>query len=179
MRERVASRCTGFTLIELLVVVTIIGVLASIAVPNFMGAVTRARVAKAFTEMRGIGNILEMYHVDHNTYPETSTDLTQGGAYVASLAHDPFNIEGTRSGASGALGTNGYGYYVGEGTSAWLLVSNAPDREADVTSSWINWSNHMVGQLGGWEGARQAYGYRWYDPGSGLSSTGDIGISGP
>ena len=179
MSEKVDSSRAGFTLIELLVVVTIIGVLAGIAVPNFMGAITRARVAKAFSEMRGLGNIMEMYHIDNGTYPTTSADLTAGGVYVAVLPRDPFNENGARTEASGALGTDGYGYFVGEGASAWLIVSNAPDGQVDVTSSGINWSQQMVGQLGGWEGADQAYGYHWYDPGSGLSSSGDIGVSGP
>lgn len=60
----------GFTLIELLIVVAIIAVLAAIAVPNFLEAQTRAKVARMEAEMQTIATALESYHVDHNRYPK-------------------------------------------------------------------------------------------------------------
>jgi prepilin-type N-terminal cleavage/methylation domain-containing protein len=59
----------GFTLIELLIVVAIIGILAAIAVPNFMNARTRAMVARVYGDIRAIGNALEVYALDNNEYP--------------------------------------------------------------------------------------------------------------
>ena len=58
----------GFTLIELLIVVAIIGILAAIAIPNFLNAQVRAKVAKVKSEMNTISTALESYYVDHNTY---------------------------------------------------------------------------------------------------------------
>jgi prepilin-type N-terminal cleavage/methylation domain-containing protein len=59
----------AFTLIELLIVVAIIAILAAIAVPNFMEAQTRSKVARAVSDMRTITTALESYAVDHKKYP--------------------------------------------------------------------------------------------------------------
>ncbi len=59
------SRTTAFTLIELLIVVAIIGILAAIAVPNFLNAQMRAKVSKATADLRSIRTALEMYTTDH------------------------------------------------------------------------------------------------------------------
>lgn len=63
------KRALGFTLIELLIVVAIIAILAAIAMPNFLEAQVRAKVAKARSDMRTIATALETYHVDNNNYP--------------------------------------------------------------------------------------------------------------
>ncbi len=58
----------GFTLIELLIVVAIIGILAAIAVPNFLNAQTRAKIAKIEGDFRSLATALESYHLDQNGY---------------------------------------------------------------------------------------------------------------
>lgn len=58
----------GFTLIELLIVVAIIAILAAIAVPNFLEAQTRAKVARAKADMRSLATGIETYQMDSNYY---------------------------------------------------------------------------------------------------------------
>lgn len=59
----------AFTLIELLIVVAIIAILAAIAVPNFLEAQTRAKVARVQADMRTIHTAIETYRVDNNRVP--------------------------------------------------------------------------------------------------------------
>lgn len=65
----------GFTLIELLVVVVIIGILASVALPSFVGAQDKARNSTVQSNMNTVKIALEMYATDYNgTYPEPGND---------------------------------------------------------------------------------------------------------
>ena len=59
----------AFTLIELLIVVAIIAILAAIAVPNFLEAQIRSKVARTQSDMRTMTVAVESYHVDFNQYP--------------------------------------------------------------------------------------------------------------
>ena len=57
-------RKSGFTLIELLIVVAIIGILAAIAVPNFLNAQIRAKVSRSYADMRSTLTGIEQLRLD-------------------------------------------------------------------------------------------------------------------
>ncbi len=59
---------TGFTLIELLVVVLIMGILTSIAVPQYQLVVEKSRVAEALINLRAIRNAQEEYYLANGVY---------------------------------------------------------------------------------------------------------------
>lgn len=91
----------GFTLIELLIVVAIIAVLAAIAIPNFLAAQMRSKVARVQADLRTAATALESYEVDNDIYPyydnPLDTDyqhlshyLTTPVAYLSSLPQDVF-----------------------------------------------------------------------------------------
>ncbi len=102
------TKSKAFTLIELLIVVAIIGILAAIAVPNFLQAQIRAKVAKAVSNMRSVETGLEMYYLDKGSYPRWAwdgwgnpdlhytgfRDLTTPVSYVSSTAAfiNPFKV---------------------------------------------------------------------------------------
>lgn len=59
----------GFTLIELLVVITIIGILASIALPNYIRAKNKAKEVQVKSSVHNVQTAVERYAVDNGDYP--------------------------------------------------------------------------------------------------------------
>jgi len=65
----------GFTLIELMVVVVIIGILAAIAIPNFVKVIDRAKVASLKSNMHTLQTTIEALSIDHmGRYPNSGVD---------------------------------------------------------------------------------------------------------
>ncbi len=83
-------------MIELLIVVAIIGILAAIAVPNFMNARTRSNIARVRADQKSISLALDLYHMDNNAYLITLSGasefyhLTTPTPYLASVPVDVF-----------------------------------------------------------------------------------------
>jgi len=72
LSERMAGRVKGdrgFTLIELMIVVAIIGILAAIAIPNFLNYQRRARTSEARTNLGGIRTSQVAFFAERNCYP--------------------------------------------------------------------------------------------------------------
>ena len=58
----------GFTLIELMIVVAIIGILAAIAIPNFLRYQAKSKQTEAKTNLGAIGTNAEAYRAESDTY---------------------------------------------------------------------------------------------------------------
>lgn len=95
----------AFTLIELLIVVAIIGILAAIAVPNFLNAQMRAKVSRVVSDMKALSVAEEQYRIDRGQYTWDGDCGTDGGeyksyrplttpiAYIAMIPVDAFNAK--------------------------------------------------------------------------------------
>ena len=83
--KKVTRRILGFTLVELIVVVIIIGVLASIAVPQYLKAVERAKRGKAFAYLSFIRDAEQMYRAEKDTY---TTSMDELRSHLESLTED-------------------------------------------------------------------------------------------
>jgi len=183
-------RRKGFTLIELLIVVAIIGVLAGIAIPNFLSARTKAKVSRSFADMRNVANGLEMAYLDTTTYPDDPLKVINAiSGYVSSVPGDPFNTAGTArtAGATNtdAIANKSYGYSA-SGNTSWLLLSNGPDNDQDIVAGDLDeWgaAYRLSGNIGGDEPVKTTAGNDPYGTdewaATTTDTTGDIGRGGP
>lgn len=85
----------GFTLIELLVVMTIIAVLAGLALVSYQGARKTARDGKRKADLETIRSALEMCYSDDNEYPDSIvgsvTCNISGNTYLEVVPSDPIS----------------------------------------------------------------------------------------
>jgi len=65
----------GFTLIELMVVIIILGVLAGLVLPRFMGRTEEAKRTKARLQIENLESALKLYKLDNGNYPSTDQAL--------------------------------------------------------------------------------------------------------
>jgi general secretion pathway protein G len=68
-------RESGFTLLEIMVVVVIIGLLAAIVAPNFIGQIDTATIARVKQDVRNIETAVQMYRLQNLKYPNTEDGL--------------------------------------------------------------------------------------------------------
>ena len=78
----------GFTLIELLIVMAIIGVLATVAIPSFVGAVKQAKEAVLKEDLHVLRSAIDSYTMDKQKAPQSLDDLIQDG-YLKAIPQDP------------------------------------------------------------------------------------------
>jgi general secretion pathway protein G len=78
----------GFTLLELLVVMTIIGILAAIAVPALRDSPQRAREATLKEDLFTMRSVIDQYHGDKGSYPPDLATLVSAG-YIRKIPIDP------------------------------------------------------------------------------------------
>ena len=68
-RRRFVRNQHGFTLIELLVVVSIVGILAAIAIPMYLDYRARAYNSAALSDLKSIRTGMEAYFAENQDYP--------------------------------------------------------------------------------------------------------------
>ena len=102
----------GFSLVELMIVVAIIGILATIAIPNFNRFQVKARQGEAKTNLAGLYNSEKTFFAEWNGYtgdfrdigysPEGKLHYHVGFAAVGYVPGAPFNQSTANGGAAGA-----------------------------------------------------------------------------
>jgi type II secretion system protein G len=180
----------GFTLIELLIVVAIIGILAAIAVPNFLNAQMRARVSRAVADERNLATALESYKIDNNHYPPASladgntrtsvfarwARLTTPVSYMASVPDDPFFVRAEDGVIPEAWGGPVYEYFERE-TSVLKSAQWGPSGQERNALYFIkSFGPDKTNSAATMQGF---YTHIQYETSNGMNSNGDIVRYGP
>ncbi len=131
--QRQAAR--AFTLIEILIVVVILGILAAIVVPSFVGAVDEASIGTTQSELTKLRRAVEVFEVRHgNALPDVSAGDGTWGALIAAtgeyLKEPPTNP------------------YVGGDNQRVIAIGGAADTSFQTDHAWIY--NDATGEI--WAG---------------------------
>lgn len=97
--HRITKNNTGLTLIELMVVITIIGILAAIAVPNFISYRDKARIAAAIQTSQSIRDAFAGYAQSQpeNFYPD-SAEIPDWDGLKTMCRNNGVNLNNTEAG---------------------------------------------------------------------------------
>src|SRR5574341_287507 len=82
--ERKRMGANGFTMVELMIVVSIVGILATLAVPSYQGTLVRAREAALRQDLFTMRDVLDQHRADQGKYPSSLQALVGIPCYLAS-----------------------------------------------------------------------------------------------
>jgi general secretion pathway protein G len=89
MLKRLSKSRRGFTLIELMIVMTIIGILAAIAAPNYQWGIIKARESVLHEDLYSLNTTIDQFFADQGKYPDSLQEMVDK-KYLKDIPKDPF-----------------------------------------------------------------------------------------
>jgi prepilin-type N-terminal cleavage/methylation domain-containing protein len=142
------TRAAGFTLIELMVTVTIVAILAAIAVPSYRNYVIRGQLTDATNGLSAMRANMERYYQDNRqytnlagtTWPCTTANLPSSTNFTFSCVNtvaSPPSYQLKAVGTAGQL--QGFTYYVDNTglMSTTVATPPAPSGWASCSTGWV------------------------------------------
>jgi len=123
----------GFTLVELMIVITIMAILATIAVMSFSRVQKQARDIKRKAEVKTIRDALQGYYVERGSFPLSSAPAAASS--VLSVLSPTF-MSNIPAAPSGTAGTNSDYMYVTNSTGAIYGICVQLETSAEPGSMW-------------------------------------------
>ena len=124
-------RQQGFTIIELMIAVTIVGALAGLAIPNYLGYLDKARLARCIAEIRYIERAIDSYEAANESLPNTLVEVGAGeivdpwGNPYEYLNIAALTLPGGGGGGGNGNGGGGGGNGGGKNTFHWFEPDSA------------------------------------------------------
>jgi type IV pilus assembly protein PilE len=137
---RRASRvAAGFTLIELMIVVVIVGILATVAIPNYSEYVRRSKIIEATSKLADHRVRMEQYFLDNRTYANAGACGVANPSYAS--GKDAFKVECT-----GATATTYLVTATGQDNMAGFAftINQANVRATTAVPTSLNWHTNAT-----------------------------------
>ena len=134
---------SGFTLIEILIVVILLGILATIIIPQVSVSTSDAKLSSVKSNLASLRNSVELYYFQHNDTWPGQNDITGSGTSVAGTAATAFLQQLTRyTEADGTVSDTKtadakYGPYIKGGNLPTNPYNDKNDVTADATETNI------------------------------------------
>jgi type II secretion system protein G len=124
VRTTVLSNNRGFTLVELILVIVIIGILAAIILPKFIGQTDQAKIATAKSNLESLRSAVRMFVANNNgSFPATLGDLVP--THMRAVPKESISDPPTSAVVAGVPdGSGGWAYDVSDGTVLINLLGN-------------------------------------------------------